>query len=209
MIVRYFIELKFEKGFPRDLTPTVDSRAMSASASLTDLTHRYAELLFVYNIRRDQENKSNLSDKTGKILENVLSTKNSCKQKFLSIRLSTNRNMKLYAVINFFLGFKCVFGEAIYAKAFVTRTNYYASIERSLTLIKHIFLIGFGNGDNGGKSENETDQVFRGSSEVGRVSNGPAAKVQFHYASKSIVASRISWLHNPNKIASLEILVGR
>ena len=70
-------------------------------------------------------------------------------------------------------------------------------------------MIAIGNGENSGKFDNGTDQVSGGCSDFGRASNGVAAKIQFHYASYRIVTSRTSWFHNPNKIASLEVTIGR
>ena len=69
------------------------------------------------------------------------------------------------------------------------------------------FLTGIGSGENGDKFKKGTDQVSGGTSDYGRPSNGVAAKIQFHYASKKIVTSRTIWLDNPNKIANLEVKV--
>ena len=99
--------------------------------------------------------------------------------------------------------------KTIYANIFATKIIYNAKNQKRLTLIKHNFLFGIGNKENGGKFANWTDQISIGSSDFGRATNGVAVKPQFHYASKKLVTSWTSWLHNSNKIASLEVSVGR
>ena len=117
--------------------------------------------------------------------------------------------MKIHEKIIFVSGYTCEIEGTNNANVFVTIKWQFLCQYWKSNIYKVNFLIRIEDGKNRGKFDNGTGQVAGGCSNFGRAGNRIAAKVQFQYARKRIVTSRIIWLHNPNKIAGFEVSIGR